>query len=45
MTRLPIVSFKTMERVLLRLGFEMVRQKGSKVWISIEPQNVILLKG
>ena len=32
MTRLPIVSFKTMERMLLRLGFEMVRQKGSHVF-------------
>lgn len=29
MSRLPIVNFKTMEKVLLRLGFEAVRQKGS----------------
>ena len=29
MSRLPIVSFRQMERVLLRLGVESVRQKGS----------------
>lgn len=32
MTRLPIVNFKTMEKILLRLGFEPVRQKGSHVF-------------
>ena len=32
MTRLPIVNFKTMERVLLHLGFKAVRQKGSHVF-------------
>lgn len=32
MTRLPIVDFKTMEKVLLNLGFECVRQKGSHVF-------------
>jgi len=32
MSRLPIVNFKTMEKVLLRLGFEAVRQKGSHVF-------------
>jgi len=32
MTRLPIIDFKTMEKVLLRLGFEPVRQKGSHVF-------------
>ncbi len=32
MTRLPIVNFKTMEKVLLRLGFRVVRQKGSHVF-------------
>ena len=31
MTRLPVVGFRTMERVLLRLGFSRVRQKGSHV--------------
>ena len=31
MSRLPIVDFKTMERVLFRLGFGVVRQKGSHV--------------
>jgi predicted RNA binding protein YcfA (HicA-like mRNA interferase family) len=29
MTRLPIVNFQTMEKVLLRLGFEMTRSRGS----------------
>ena len=32
MTRLPIVDFKAMEKALLRLGFEVVRQKGSHVF-------------
>ncbi|MGC8719447.1 MAG: type II toxin-antitoxin system HicA family toxin [Thermodesulforhabdaceae bacterium] len=32
MTRLPVVDFKTMEQVLLRLGFQAVRQKGSHVF-------------
>ena len=32
MTRLPIVDFKTMEGILLRLGFQVVRQKGSHVF-------------
>jgi len=32
MTRLPIVNFKTMEKVLLHLGFEPVRKKGSHVF-------------
>ena len=32
MTRLPIVGFKTMEKVLLRLGFEPVRQHGSHIF-------------
>lgn len=32
MTRLPLVDFKTMERILLRLGFMAVRQKGSHVF-------------
>ncbi len=32
MTRLPIVNFKTVERVLLHLGFQVVRQKGSHVF-------------
>jgi predicted RNA binding protein YcfA (HicA-like mRNA interferase family) len=31
-SRLPIVDAKTMENVLLRLGFAMVRQKGSHVF-------------
>jgi predicted RNA binding protein YcfA (HicA-like mRNA interferase family) len=31
MTRLPIVDFKVMEKVLLYLGFQAVRQKGSHV--------------
>ena len=32
MTRLPVVNFKTMEKILLRLGFQPVRQKGSHVF-------------
>lgn len=32
MSRLPIVSPRTMERVLFRLGFERVRQRGSHVF-------------
>ncbi|HLG30662.1 MAG TPA: type II toxin-antitoxin system HicA family toxin [Candidatus Brocadiales bacterium] len=32
MTRLPIVNFRVMEKVLLKLGFERVRQKGSHVF-------------
>jgi len=32
MTSLPIVDFKKMEKVLLRLGFKPVRQKGSHVF-------------
>lgn len=32
MTRLPIVTAKTLEKILLGLGFERVRQKGSHVF-------------
>lgn len=32
MTRLPIIGFRTMNAVLMRLGFEVVRQKGSHVF-------------
>lgn len=32
MSRLPIVNFRTMEKVLLHLGFKEVRQKGSHVF-------------
>ena len=32
MTKIPIVSFKTMEKFLLKLGFEKIRQKGSHVF-------------
>lgn len=32
MPRLPIVSYRTMERLLLRLGFRIVRQHGSHVF-------------
>jgi predicted RNA binding protein YcfA (HicA-like mRNA interferase family) len=31
-SRLPLVDAKTMEQLLLRLGFEKVRQKGSHVF-------------
>ena len=32
MSRLPIVGFRELEKVLLHLGFEAVRQKGSHVF-------------
>jgi predicted RNA binding protein YcfA (HicA-like mRNA interferase family) len=32
MTRLPIVNFKTMEKVLFRSGFKAVRRKGAHVF-------------
>lgn len=32
MTRLPTVDFRTVDRVLNRLGFSRVRQKGSHVF-------------
>lgn len=32
MSRLPLVDFRRMEKLLLRLGFERVRQKGSHVF-------------
>jgi predicted RNA binding protein YcfA (HicA-like mRNA interferase family) len=31
-THLPIVNFKTMEKVLLHIGFEVIRTKGSHVF-------------
>jgi predicted RNA binding protein YcfA (HicA-like mRNA interferase family) len=32
MSRLPVVDFRRMEKLLLRLGFVRVRQKGSHVF-------------
>ncbi|MEW6232378.1 MAG: type II toxin-antitoxin system HicA family toxin [Chloroflexota bacterium] len=32
MSRLPVVNFKTMDALLLRLGFVAVRQKGSHIF-------------
>ena len=32
MSRLPIVDFKTMDRLLRHLGFEAVQQKGSHIF-------------
>ncbi len=32
MSRLPVVRFKDMQKVLLALGFQIVRQKGSHVF-------------
>ncbi len=32
MTRLPVVDFKTMEKMILHLGFQRVRQKGSHIF-------------
>jgi predicted RNA binding protein YcfA (HicA-like mRNA interferase family) len=31
-SRLPIVNFKTMEKLLLQLGFQGIRQKGSHIF-------------
>jgi predicted RNA binding protein YcfA (HicA-like mRNA interferase family) len=32
MTHLPIVNYRTMEKILLNLGFQVIRQKGSHVF-------------
>ena len=32
MSNLPVVGFRTLERVLLYLGFQAIRQKGSHVF-------------
>jgi len=32
MTRLPVVNFRTMEKILLQMGFVAVRQKGSHIF-------------
>lgn len=32
MSRLPIIDFRTMEKILIRLGFVAVRQKGSHIF-------------
>jgi len=32
MTRLPIIDFKTMNKLLLSVGFQVIRQKGSHVF-------------
>ena len=32
MSKLPMASFKTMDKILRRLGFDAVRQKGSHVF-------------
>ena len=32
MSKLPMANFKTMDKILRRLGFEAVRQKGSHVF-------------
>lgn len=32
MTRLPVVDARTMERLLLKLGFTAIRQKGSHIF-------------
>ncbi len=37
MSRLPIVDFRTMEKALLHLGFQPVRQKGSHVFAGTRP--------
>ena len=48
MTRLPIVDFQTMEEVLLSLGFQPVRQKGSHVFYrhpDAEPPLFLIIMG
>jgi len=32
MSRLPIVNYKTLNQLLIKLGFSVVRQKGSHVF-------------
>ncbi len=32
MNRLPALDFKTMDKILRRLGFEQIRQKGSHIF-------------
>lgn len=32
MSKIPVIGFKTMDRLLLSMGFERVRQKGSHVF-------------
>ncbi|MEW6276833.1 MAG: type II toxin-antitoxin system HicA family toxin [Bacillota bacterium] len=32
MSKIPVVNFKTMEGLLLKMGFEKIRQKGSHVF-------------
>ncbi|WP_334111264.1 type II toxin-antitoxin system HicA family toxin [Thermodesulfitimonas autotrophica] len=32
MSRIPVIGFKTMDKLLLSMGFERVRQKGSHVF-------------
>lgn len=32
MSKIPVVDFKTMEGLLLKMGFEKIRQKGSHVF-------------
>lgn len=32
MSRLPIVNYQTLNKILIKLGFEVVRQKGSHVF-------------
>ena len=32
MSRLPVVGFRQLDKILLRLGFQAVRQKGSHVF-------------
>ena len=41
MTRLPVVNFRTMEKVLLNLEFQIVRQKGSHVFYRHEDGRVM----
>ncbi len=41
MNRLPSVDFKTIDKVLLNLGFERVRQKGNHILCVTLSQNYL----
>ena len=40
MTRLPIVNFSTMDKMLVSLGFQRVRKRGSHVFYRLEDGRV-----
>jgi len=42
MSKLPVVSSKELEKILLKLGFEISRQKGSQNFINIQTEDTQL---